>query len=168
MLDEWGIGTPAKSIDDEIQKEMDEAAQEKKASERNMFTVIATAAQRNFIPTEEEYDKISSYLFLRYFSNDPYGLMLVNDLNIRNNIPRKWEYWFMRILMPPSTRYIRYNKKEKFEDEELLEHLRHYYKCSENTAKEYYEMLPKDEIERIKGLYKVGNVTPSKKKGKNK
>lgn len=163
--DDWGMGVKKTSIQEKIDEEIEDMRREKKESEHNVFHIIGSAVDRKFIPTAEEYDKISPYLFLRYFSNDPVGLMIVNELNVRNNIPRKWEYWFMRDMMPKSTRFIRYSKKDKFDDEHFLEHLTHYFKCNDRQALEYLDILPDEEIDKIKDLYRGGVMAKS---GKNK
>ena len=130
--------------------------------------MISSAVDRKFVPSDEDLNKISPYIFLRYFSNDPAGLMIVSELNIRNNIPKNWEYWFMRLMMPQSTRYIRYTKKEKFEDEPLLENLKHFYKCNEKQALEYYSMLPPEEVDKIRERYRHGKIGTTKKSSKDK
>ena len=156
MNDDWGIGVKDVSIEENLKNELDEYKAEKKALENNCFNIISSAVDRKFIPAEEEYEKMTPYLFLRYFSNDPTGLIIVSELNVRKNIPKKWEYWFMRLMMPVSIRYIRYNKKEKFEDEDFLNNLCHYYKCNQRQAIEYLNILPEQEINKIKDMYRQG------------
>ena len=157
-MDDWGLGVKKTSVQDKIDVEIEDMRRDKKENEHNVFHIISSAVDRKFVPKEDEYDKISPYLFLRYFSNDPVGLMLVNELNITNNIPRKWEYWFMRDMMPKCTRYIRYSKKDKFEDESFLENLAHYFKCNDRQALVYLDMLPEEEINKIKELYRSGSI----------
>lgn len=156
--DDWGLGTKKTTVQEKVKVEMEELKAEKKAKEHNVFHIISSAVDRKFIPREEEYDKIPPYLFLRYFANDPVGLVLVSELNVRSNIPKKWEYWFMRHMMPKSTRYIRYNKKDKFDDEEFLNNLCDYYKCNDRQALEYLKMLPDDEVAKIREMYKSGKM----------
>lgn len=162
MVDDWGLGVKKKTADEIVSEELEQYRAEKKEVQ-NIFSIISSAVDRKFVPTEEELNKMTPYIFLRYFSNDPSGLMIVSELNIRNNIPKVWEYWFMRLMMPQSTRYIRYMKKEKFEDETLLNNLKHFYKCNEKQALEYYNMLPPEEIEKIKEKYRHGIIGNSKK-----
>jgi hypothetical protein len=157
-MDDWGLGVKQQTVQDKIKEEIEEQKAEKKAQEHNVFHIISSAVDRKFIPAEDEYDKIPPYLFLRYFSNDPTGLILVSELNVRKNIPKKWEYWFMRYMMPESIRYIRFNKKDKFEDEQFLENLCHYYKCNDRQALEYLEVLPEEEVKRIKDMYRHGRA----------
>jgi hypothetical protein len=158
MLDDWGLGVKSGSIEDAIKDEIEIARREKKEKETNVFNIISSAVDRKIIPQDEDYAKIPTYLFLKYFSNDPTGLMLISEMNIRSNIPSKWEYWFMRIMMPKSIRFIRYNRKEKVEDPDFLENLQHYYKCNELQAKEYLKMLPPEEQTKIKNIYRTGRV----------
>jgi len=156
MQDDWGLGTVKEKLNEKIKKEAEEYKQEQNANKHNVFQIISSIIDKKFIPTDEELEKMSSYLFTKYFSNDPTGLTLVNELNIRDNIPKKWEYWFMRIMMPRSIRYIRYNKKSKYDDEEFMDNLCHYYKCNEKQAEEYLKLLPDEEIEKIRKKYKYG------------
>jgi hypothetical protein len=158
MIDEWGLGVKTKTVEETIKEEVEQARLEKKAKDTNVFNIISSAVDRKIIPADEDYAKIPTYLFLKYFSNDPTGLVLINELNTRSNIPSKWEYWFMRIMMPKSIRFIRYNKKEKFDDPDLLENLMQYYKCNELQAKEYYSILPPAEVAKIKSIYKTGRI----------
>lgn len=160
-MDDWGLGVSTPSVEQTINAEYEALKAEKKEN-TNMFNIIASAVDKKFVPTPEELSKITPYMFLKYFSNDPSGLMIVSELNIRNNIPKEWEYWFMRILMPPSIRYIKYTKKEKFEDQDLLDCLTHFYKCSEKQAIEYYNMLPKEEVDKIRERYRHGIIKKSK------
>lgn len=160
-MDDWGLGISQPSIEDTVTAEY-EAMKSEKKEQTNMFNIIASAVDKKFVPTQEELGKITPYMFLRYFSNDPSGLMIVSELNIRNNIPKEWEYWFMRLLMPASIRYIKYTKKEKFEDQDLLDCLTHYYKCNEKQAIEYYNMLPPDEVQKIRDKYRHGLVKKSR------
>jgi len=157
-MDDWGLGVKQTTVEEKVKLEAEEIKVEKKSQEHNVFHIISSAVDRKFVPREEEYDKIPPYLFLRYFANDPNGLIIVSELNVRKNIPKKWEYWFMRLMMPKSTRFIRFNKKEKFDDEQFLENLKHYYKCNERQALEYLKLLPESEVNRIKNIYKHGSM----------
>lgn len=156
-MDDWGLGVRDTSVDDRISEEL-KNEKGSKSNDKNPFNIISSAVDKKFIPAEEDYDKISPYLFLRYFANDPAGLMIVSELNVRRNIPKKWEYWFMRLMMPLSTRFIRFNKKEIFEDTEMLKNLTTYYKCNDRQAIAYYNLLPEEELEKIRFMYKHGRM----------
>ena len=126
--------------------------QEETKEVHTTFAIMASAVKKDFIPTEAELKTINSFMMCRWISNHPVGIEIANFLNNATEIPIDVQYWFVRNTMH-NVRYITYPKKTSAADKDI-ETLTKYYDCNYAVAKQYYKILPKEELEKILNKYK--------------
>lgn len=120
----------------------------------NMFKTITSVLTRN-TPCKEDIEKISPFIFRRWLSNHPNGIMFANMFNIYNNIPIYHQYNFTKQKMIGKVKYIEYPKKLK-DNESDLKVLQRHFKISFDIAQEYYDMMGKERVQEI--VYKYSKI----------
>ena len=96
--------------------------------------------------SEKEIKKINSFLFLKLISNDPVYIHIANTLNFFNSIDIVNQYKFIKNSSISKIKFINFSKsKEEKEKKEKINELMKKYKCNEDTAEQYYEILKKSE-----------------------
>jgi hypothetical protein len=124
---------------------------------RTSFAIMSSAVKKDFIPSPEELKNINSFMMCRWISNHPAGVQVANMLNNATDIPIDAQYWFVRSTMH-NIRYIAYQKKSSDIDKDL-EVLSNHYQCNIALAKQYYKILPKEELNKILTKYNhVGKI----------
>jgi hypothetical protein len=151
-LDEWGMSKPPKN---EVQEEV------KKKAKINIFDVMASSYDRKKPEaTPEEIEALSPYMFCRYLSNNPVAVFWANELNNHDNIPKLYQYKFVRISFPKDkVKFIRYIKSENIFDKDTIEYACIEYKCGKEIAIKYLEMMPDEEVQKLIQKYTVGGRT---------
>ena len=115
-----------------------------------MFNVF-NGILKNKKLTPEDRKKINAYLFKRWVSGNIDGLMFssfINSFDLKEEI--LYEY-FRCLLAPKKIKYIPWTKEDK--DLEEIEIIASHYKISREKAREYCELLDKDQIQEIKEYY---------------
>lgn len=130
----------------------------KKETKYNMFKCITSCLSRTYTPPVEDLQRISPFIFKRWLSNHPTGIIIANLFNIYQNVPVECQYRFAKNVLKLKGRikYIKYPKKENNEEEEhIINILQKHYKIGFNTAKQYYNTLPQEEIDKLVQMYEV-------------
>lgn len=125
---------------------------EQEPAQHTSFAIMASSIKKDFIPTRDELKTINSFMFCRWLSNSPVGIEIANYLNNAIDIPIEVQYHFVRSTMH-NVRYIAYPKKTD-ENNKDIEVLATHYKCNYLQAKQYYKILPSEELEKILTKYK--------------
>ncbi len=73
-------------------------------------------------------------------------LLLVNEMNIRNNLDKDMQYMFYMNSVRKRKRYSCWEKKNMDED---LKYIKRYYNCSNEKALQALKVLTKEQIEYI-------------------
>lgn len=145
-LGEWGI---------EVfnEPEYEEYIPEKKKG-KNVFDIMMSAFNKKFKPTKEEKESIPEFLFHQILSNDPKTVKIA-VMFTTHKIPVDKQWDMVNELIGKC--FIPYPKKVK-KDNEVLEMLQDYYKCSLRVASQYLTLLSPEQIENIKDKYNVGKI----------
>lgn len=109
---------------------------------------------------EEEKNTFNNWMCNRILSMDPDYCEVVNIIQ-KNTWQMKGEYLYnlYKDLIPQQYKFLKYIKASKKSDykKEDIDAVKQYFEISEKQAKEYIEVLPKDELETIKqqinGIY---------------
>ncbi len=125
-----------------------------------MFKTLGTLLNRK-TSTEEEISKISSYVMINWLSNNKDTVIPANYININYNIPITNQYKFLDDYfeltgIKNKISYIKYNKTNKLQNEEIINNIERYYNVNKSDAIKYYNLMDKKERVAMKNMYKEG------------
>lgn len=101
------------------------------------------------------------YMLNKAFANFPDTVLLVNELNKYYDIPNEMHWRFLKNSVEKRKRYSKWFKK--LEDEEPIEMLAKYFKCSVREMQKNINFMPKEK--QIEILHKIA---PEKYKTKSR
>ena len=101
---------------------------------------------------EEERNSFNNWLINRFLSMDPAYVEVVNIVQ-KNTWQMSGEHLYnlYKDLIPQQYKFLKYIKaqnKKEYDDEELYA-VRDYFEISRKEAKEYIDMMSREEIEKI-------------------
>lgn len=94
---------------------------------------------------EKDYSPYMVNRGLSYFSDT---VMMANEMNRNNGIPKKWQNDFLLTTISKKKRFSQWHKKDKNSDS--LNLIMEYYKYSTERAKEVLSIFTDEQIEIIK------------------
>ena len=100
---------------------------------------------------EKEYAPFLINKGLSYF---PDTILYANEMNQHDDIPKKWQFDFLRFSIPKRRRFSKWHKKEKASD--ILKLVMKHYKYSEKKAYEVLDILSDDNIKELIEAYHEG------------
>jgi len=127
-----------------------------------MFNVFKKILRKEDI-SEEDKGKISEYVMMNWLSGDPTGQMISNVFNVYD-IPLDAKIKFIQRVLPGSTTYIKYPKKEKFKDENV-EVVSKFYNVTFTEARELLELMDDDQLIEI--INTIKSQKSAKLRGRN-
>lgn len=98
--------------------------------------------------TQEDLDKISPFLMLRWLEGNPGCLQIAQFLNVYHKIPLEAQIEFIKSITQGRIKYIKFIKGNKVESKEL-DLISKYFKISLDKALLYSEFLSKEDIKSI-------------------
>jgi len=104
-------------------------------------------------PSDEEIEKIPSYVFCRWLSGNPITIQAANAFNLYYKIPIQNQYKMIKAAFGGKVKYIPYPKAESEDKMKQVEYLSEHFKISEVKAKEYLELISQDELQEIVKMY---------------
>ena len=121
-----------------------------------------TTVLTNQTPSKEEIEKISSWVMIRWLSNNQKTCIPANIINLNDKIPIWNQYkflddYFKLIGLQNKRLFIKYPKNEEKKNL-ITENIQKYYQVNQTTAEQYYRLMDKKERERFRDLYKEGKV----------
>ena len=119
------------------------------------FKVMTSCLNKKTKISEEEIEKIPSYVFLRWLSGSPYTVLAANFINMYNKIPVTNQFYMIRHAFGDKIKFIKYPKgsNEKGDSYEL-ECLMKYFNISLEKAKEYRELIDENELQNIVQMFR--------------
>jgi len=130
-----------------------------KDKNKTPYSIMKSAVDKTFVPTDDELSKLNSFFLTRFVSNDPSTIYIANTLNCYvKNIPIQAQYKFVRNSTMDKINYINYPKKEKTISDKELQIIAYHYKCNISIAKDYIEILGPDKTLDIIKKYKDINI----------
>jgi hypothetical protein len=148
-------------FDDEAPKPTkQEVAKEKaKVNKRTPWQIMTTSVNKKFIPTDDEIKTVPSFMFTKWLSNDVFGALVANVINVYSHIPIGSQYRLVSALTKGKVKYIQYTKPEVTFSEEDISLIQTHYKCNRLQSIDYLEMLKTHQLEKIKKHYQYGGST---------
>ena len=111
--------------------------------------------------SESDQKTFSPFLINRFLSMDVEFIEIVNVFQkyaIGTLEPREVYMWY-RDILPKGKRFNKYikGKSSKKFDKELVKIISNHFQCSKIDTKEYLELIDKDELRYILGIYGLDN-----------
>jgi hypothetical protein len=100
---------------------------------------------------EKDYNAFMVNRGLSYF---PDTILYANEMNRNFDMPKEWQFQFLRISIPKKKRFSKWHKKDSVTD--LLKLIMKHYKYSEKRAYEVINILSPTQIEEIRASYETG------------
>ena len=100
---------------------------------------------------EKDYNAFMVNRGLSYF---PDTILYGNERNRNFDMPKEWQFQFLRISIPKKKRFSKWHKKDSVTD--LLKLIMKHYKYSEKRAYEVINILSPTQIEEIRASYETG------------
>jgi len=100
---------------------------------------------------EKDY---ASFIVNRGLSYFPDTILYANEMNRNHDIPKKWQFDFLRNAIPRKRRFSKWHKKDNVEFDVTL--LMKHYKYSQQKAFEILDLLTQEQINNIRSLYEEG------------
>lgn len=88
------------------------------------------------------------FIINRGFSQFNDTVLLVNELNIRHQLPAKMQYDFLRSAIRPRKRFSKWAKKMK--DPADLQTIQEAYNYSKEKAENVYSLFSKDDLKKLR------------------
>ncbi len=105
---------------------------------------------------EKEYKQ---FIITRALSFNHDTVLYANEMNFNNHLDSKLQFDFFLNTIRPKKRYSKWLKRE---NNEVLELIKVYYKCSYAKAREYATLLDSSQLDIIKQRIDTGGLKGSK------
>lgn len=118
----------------------------------NPFDFLNIFFEKKKYPSNEEIEKdLNQYILNMTFSCDQQLATLAHELT-KLKLTNKMYFDLLYYSMPKCKKFIKYNasKPKKLQD---IQYLMEYYKCSQQTAKEYHDIISEDDMKLIRDVY---------------
>lgn len=118
----------------------------------SLFDYINSINDQKYIFDEETYIKknYNQFVINTAFSYFHDTVFIVNECNILPNMTDKQHYDFLFNMIKKKKRYSKWHKKDKIDDIKVISD---YYNISHYEAKQYSEILTKEQIDFIRNIY---------------
>ena len=101
---------------------------------------------------EREYKQ---FIINRALSFNYDTILCANEMNVQNHLDSKLQFDFFLNIIRPKKRYGKWLKRE---NNEVLESIKDYYKCSYAKAREYATLLNDSQLDIIKRRIDTGGL----------
>lgn len=120
-----------------------------------MLPTMWSSLDKSKNPTDEDLNKIQSYIFCKWLSGD---YRTIYDANIFNlyNIPVKNQYFYIKHKHAGNIRNIKYIKSNKDDINIDVNNISNFYKVNLDKAREYLEFISQDELLKLREIYRQG------------
>lgn len=118
----------------------------------NQFDAFTTILKGEEL-SQQDKEKINSYLLLRWLSGDRRVLPAANTVNQYYNIPAKAQYDLFRGMLHGKLKFIRYPKGASQKTNNDIELISKHYNVSFDKAHEMLEFISKKELKELQEIY---------------
>jgi hypothetical protein len=118
-----------------------------------MFKTLTSAIDPKKNPTSEEINKIPSYIFCKWLAGNPHSISAANMINLYDDIPMENQYLMIKHAFAGKIKYIPYPKSETEKELKQTEFVAKHFNISLEKAKEYIELIDKNELKHIVDAY---------------
>ena len=100
---------------------------------------------------EKDYN---AFIINKGLSFYPDTVLFANEMNKHSDIPKSWQFQFLKNSIIKKKRYSKWHKKDNISD--LVKLIMKHYKYSDKKAYEVISLLTPNQIEEIKQSYETG------------
>lgn len=118
-----------------------------------MFKTMTSVLNTKQNPSEDEINKIPSFIFCRWLSGNSNTVLAANQLNLFSNIPMVNQYKMIKSVFAGKIKYIPYPKNVNADALKKEQYIANYFKINIDKAKEYLELMDNNEINTIVSMY---------------
>lgn len=104
-------------------------------------------AEKDYVP----------FIVNRSLSYFPDTVLYANEVNLHSQMPKKWQFEFLRATVTKKKRFSKWTKKSPRSDD--LAAVQQYYKYSTERALEVLELLSPEQIEYLKQQMDTGGTS---------
>lgn len=120
---------------------------------------------KNSLMRETPDDEVAESGYNAYLTNMALSYHLdtilhANLMNINHHLDNRPQYEFLLNSVRKKKRFAKWHKADKSDDLELI---CNHYQVNKRVAREYLDLLPSEEIEKIKQYYTQGGILNGKK-----
>lgn len=112
------------------------------------FVNAITVSKEDLMQTQQDEKSYNSFLVNRALSYFPDTIMYANEMNKYYNMPKKWQFDFLRLSISKRKRFSKWHKPPINTDDVKL--LQDYYKYSQAHAIEALKLLNPEQLDLIK------------------
>lgn len=118
-----------------------------------MFKTITSVLDPKKNPSNEDLQKISSYIFCKWLSGSPHAVGAANQINLYSDIPIENQYKMIKSAFAGKIKYIPYPKSITEDKLKKIKYIAEHFNINEDKANEYLEYMSVDEINKIITMY---------------
>lgn len=104
-------------------------------------------------PSDEDIQKIQSYIFCRWLSGSPHAIIAANQINYYDKIPIDNQYKMIKCAFGGKIKYIPYPKNTSEKALKDVEYIAQHFKINLEKAREYIELMDPKECKEITQMY---------------
>ena len=123
------------------------------------WQVMSSVFKPEINPSPADIDKINSFFFCRYLSNNKFTLPIANTLNIHYNLPVDQQYRFARVYseltgMPGKVKFISFSKDKTHPMmEKVLSNIERRWNVNRTQALQYFEVMTDEQKDEMFEYY---------------
>jgi len=118
-----------------------------------MFKTLVSSLDKKKTPSDSDIEKIPSYILCKWLAGNPGTILAANQINYYYNIPIKNQYYIVKNAFADKINFIQYPKNVSQDSLKSNEFVADYFNINIEKAKEYMELIDKDELKNIVNMY---------------
>lgn len=118
----------------------------------SFFDIVDILLKKKPIPSDEDIQKhCNQYMVVTYLSCEAQFAEIAHEM-AKLKITNKMFFMCLYEGLPKCNKFIKWNAS-KTKKEQHIVHLMEYFGCSQITAKQYLQLISKEELEKINDIY---------------
>jgi hypothetical protein len=114
---------------------------------KSFFDIINCLFEKNR-PTNEEIEKHTTQWMVANLLSCDLALVPVAEIITKSKMSNYECFEFLWHILPKQKKFIKYNATKAKEDQDV-QYIINFYKCSQKDARSYRELISKDEMKKI-------------------
>ena len=120
---------------------------------KHMFKTMTGVLDPKKNPSDDDINKIPSYIFCRWLSGNPHTIIASNMINMYDSIPIQNQYNMIKSAFAGKIRFIPYPKNTAEDTLKKVQYVAEHFKITEEKAREYIDLIDNKELSDIVQMY---------------